>query len=222
MHNKASDLQMLTESGVIAVIRRVPIESIERLADSLVQGGVTGLEVTVDTPGAFEAITKLRQKLEGKAIVGAGTVLDSESAVRAIQSGAQFIFSPSVHQSVIRATLRYGRIAVPGVFTPTELVQALEWGADMVKLFPASNLGPGFVKDLKAPFPHVGIVPTGGVNLENVSAYFEAGASAVGVGSNLVHAKAKTDEDFNKVQEIAVQYVAKIKQAREQRVKSRL
>ncbi|WP_047152438.1 bifunctional 4-hydroxy-2-oxoglutarate aldolase/2-dehydro-3-deoxy-phosphogluconate aldolase [Aneurinibacillus tyrosinisolvens] len=211
---KVKLLQKMTESGVIAVIRRVPQESIEKIAENLVEGGVTALEVTVDTPGAFEAIRLLSEKLQGRAVVGAGTVIDSESARLAINSGAEFILSPSLHEGVIRTALRYGKVAVPGVFTPTEMITAIEWGADMVKVFPAAGLGVKYIKDVKAPFPHIPIIPTGGINLDNIASFFEAEVAAVGIGGNLVNAKAVEPEDFIQIRETAARYVEAIKRAR--------
>lgn len=210
-------LTKLTESGVIAVIRRISAEHIEQVADYLVAGGVTALEVTVDTPEAFRSIEKLSLRLKGQAIVGAGTVLDRESAKMAINSGAEFVFSPSLHEDVIRTALRYGKIAVPGVMTPTEMVQAMEWGADMVKLFPASVLGAKFIKDVKAPLPHVPIIPTGGVNLSNVAEFIRVGVAAVGLGGSLINTEEIKEGNYKGIQSRSEQFVRAIKQAREER-----
>jgi 2-dehydro-3-deoxyphosphogluconate aldolase/(4S)-4-hydroxy-2-oxoglutarate aldolase len=207
----------LTESGVIAVIRRIPAEHIEQVADHLIAGGVTALEVTVDTPEAFRSIEKLSLRLKGQAIVGAGTVLDRESAKMAINSGAEFVFSPSLHEDVIRTALRYGKIAVPGVMSPTEMVQAMEWGADIVKLFPASVLGAKFIKDVKAPFPHVPIIPTGGINLSNVAEFIRVGVAAVGLGGSLINMEEIKEGNYKGIQSRSEQFVRAIKQAREER-----
>lgn len=214
MFEKLANLQKLLESGVVAVIRKVPLESMEQVALALVEGGVTALEITVDHPDSFAAIQTLSRTLKGRAIVGAGTVLDSESARLAIQQGAEFVFSPSLHPDVIRTALRYGKIVVPGVMTPTEMIQAMELGADMVKVFPATGLGVKYIKDVKGPFAHIPIIPTGGVNLENVASFIDAGVVAVGVGGNLVNAKAIAAGDFASITETAKQYVQAIKEAR--------
>jgi 2-dehydro-3-deoxyphosphogluconate aldolase / (4S)-4-hydroxy-2-oxoglutarate aldolase len=211
---KVNLLQRLLESGVIAVIRRIPEEKVEAVAESLIAGGVTALEVTVDSQGAFATIRKLTQKFGDQAVIGAGTVIDSESARLAISSGAEFILSPSLHQDVIRTALRYGKVVIPGVMTPTEMITAIEWGADMVKIFPAAGLGVQYIKDIKAPFPHIPVVPTGGVNLDNVAAFIQAGVAAVGIGGNLVDRKAIEASDFGKIQETAEKYVAAIREAR--------
>ncbi|MGG1662535.1 bifunctional 4-hydroxy-2-oxoglutarate aldolase/2-dehydro-3-deoxy-phosphogluconate aldolase [Brevibacillus sp. NRS-1366] len=207
-------LKKLVESGVIAVIRRIPEEQVEHVADSLVEGGVTALEVTVDSPGAFNTIAKLSAKYRGRAIVGAGTVVDSVSAGLAIQSGADFLFSPSLHEDVIQTALRYGKIAVPGVMTPTEMITAIEAGADLVKIFPAAGLGIQYIKDVKAPFPHIPIIPTGGVNLENVASFIQAGVAAVGIGGNLIDRQALETSEYNRITNIARQYVTAIQEAR--------
>ncbi|MED2970697.1 bifunctional 4-hydroxy-2-oxoglutarate aldolase/2-dehydro-3-deoxy-phosphogluconate aldolase [Fictibacillus sp. B-59209] len=212
---KVKLLQELTESGIITVIRRMPRGQIIPIAESLVDGGVSAIEVTVDSPDAFLVIEELSDQLKGRAIVGAGTVIDSESARLAIQSGAEFLFSPSLHEEVIRMALRYGKVVMPGVMTPSEMIQAIEWGADMVKLFPASVLGAQYVKDVKAPFPHVPVVPTGGIHLDNAASYIEAGAAAVGVGGSLVHAEAVQTKDYTRIQRTAEQFVSIVNGARQ-------
>lgn len=211
---KVSLLQQLTDSGVIAVIRRVPADKVDQVAHALVEGGVTALEVTVDSPDAFETIKRLSTELKNKAIVGAGTVIDSESARLAISAGADFVFCPSLHESVIRTALRYGKIAVPGVMTPTEMVQAIEWGADLVKLFPGASLGVQFIKDVKGPYPYIPVIPTGGVDLDNVGDFVKAGAAAVGIGSHLVNRTAIEQADYSVIRDTAAKYVEAIRKAR--------
>jgi len=211
---KVALLQKLVESGVIAVIRRLPEDKVEKVAESLVEGGVTALEVTVDSQGAFQVIERISKQLKGRAIVGAGTVIDSESARLAIVHGADFVFSPSLHQDVIKTALRYGKIAVPGVMTPTEMITALEWGADLVKIFPAAGLGVRYIKDVKAPFPQVPVIPTGGVDLNNVADFIKAGVAAVGIGGNLMDKAAIEQNDFAKITQIAAKYVEAIQSAR--------
>lgn len=207
-------LQKLVESGIIAVIRHIPEDKVDKVAESLVVGGITALEVTVDSPGAFETIHRISKQLKGRALVGAGTVIDSESARLAIHHGAEFIFSPSLHEGVIRTALRYGKVAVPGVMTPTEMITAIEWGADLVKLFPAATLGVKYIKDIKAPFPHIPVIPTGGIHLNNIASFFEADVAAVGIGGNLLDRKAIDNSDFNKITHIAEQYVTSVQVAR--------
>ncbi|GEN36351.1 MULTISPECIES: bifunctional 4-hydroxy-2-oxoglutarate aldolase/2-dehydro-3-deoxy-phosphogluconate aldolase [Aneurinibacillus] len=213
---KVNILQKIVDGGIIAVLRQVPQEQSEALAQSLIEGGVTALEVTVDTPGAFETIKRLSDTFGDRAVIGAGTVLDAESARLAILNGADFIFSPSLHQDVIRMALRYGKAAIPGVMSPTEMITAMEWGADMVKIFPAAALGPRYIKDVKAPLPHVPVIPSGGVNVDNIASFFEAGASAVGIGGNLVRVSKEETADFARIRDLAAKYAAAVKKARVQ------
>jgi 2-dehydro-3-deoxyphosphogluconate aldolase/(4S)-4-hydroxy-2-oxoglutarate aldolase len=211
---KVTLLQKLVESGVVAVIRRIPDHAVESVADSLIEGGVTALEVTVDTPGAFAAIKRLSTRYADRAIIGAGTVIDGESARLAIDSGAEFLLSPSLHQDVIRTALRYGKIAIPGVMTPTEMITAIEWGADLVKIFPAAQLGVNYIRDVKAPFPHIPVIPTGGINLNNVASFIEAGVAAVGIGGNLVDKKAIEQGNFLQIKQMAERYTSVIRETR--------
>ncbi|WP_423800480.1 bifunctional 4-hydroxy-2-oxoglutarate aldolase/2-dehydro-3-deoxy-phosphogluconate aldolase [Neobacillus sp. SAB-20_R2A] len=211
---KVQLLQKLVESGIIAVIRRVPEEIVGQVIESLVEGGVTALEVTVDSPHAYRTIEKYSQIFKGQALIGAGTVIDRESAQRAISAGADFVFSPSLSEEVIRTALRYGKIAIPGVMTPTEMIQAVEWGADAVKVFPAGNLGPKYIKDVGAPFPHIPVIPTGGVSLENIESYIKAGAVACGIGGSLVNSKLIEERNFSELKEKATAYVEAVRAAR--------
>lgn len=211
---KVKMLQKLTESGVIAILRQVPADRAEELAESLVAGGVTALEVTVQTASALDTIEKLAHRLAGRAIVGAGTVLDSETARMAIVRGADFILSPSLHQGVIQTALRYGKIAIPGVMTPTEMVQAMEWGADLVKIFPAASLGVPYIKDISGPLPHIPLVPTGGVTLENVADFIQAGAAACGIGGSLVDKNLIASGSFDQINANAMRFVQEIQKTR--------
>ncbi|GAA4715018.1 bifunctional 4-hydroxy-2-oxoglutarate aldolase/2-dehydro-3-deoxy-phosphogluconate aldolase [Brevibacillus fulvus] len=209
-------LDKILENGVIAVIRKVPLEQIDQLAHSLIAGGVTALEVTVDHPDAYAAIQTLSRHFDGQAVIGAGTVLDAESAKLAIQHGAQFLLSPSLHPEVIRTALRYGKVAVPGVMTPTEIIQAVQLGADLVKVFPASALGVKYIKDVKSVFSHVPMIPTGGVDAENASAFVQAGAAAVGVGGNLINKQAMAEGKYEQITKLARQLVQTVSRAREE------
>lgn len=179
-------LQAIERCGVIAVIRGLETRAALEAATALYEGGITVLEVTVDTPGAYETIERLASSMQGKALIGAGTVLDPAAAVAAIQSGATFLFAPNLNEKVIEVANRHGRLAIPGVMTPTEMVKAAEAGAQAVKLFPANVLGPAFVRQVRAPLPHIPVIPTGGIGPDNAGAFIEAGAIAVGVGGGLL------------------------------------
>lgn len=208
-------LDALRDSGIIAVIRQVPETHVLALAESLLQGGVRCLEITVDFPGAFSALQKVATTFGEKALVGAGTVLDEASARLAIESGAQFLFSPSLHPAVIQAGKRYGKAVIPGVMTPTEMMQAVEQGADMVKVYPAETLGPNYLKHLRAPFPHVSVIPTGGIDEENLTSFIRAGAAAVGIGGKLVDKQALETGDYQPITQAAKRYIQLVKQARQ-------
>lgn len=147
-------------------------------------------------------------------MIGAGTVLDSTSAQLAISKGADFILSSNFKPDVVKASLRYGKVVIPGVMTPTEMMNAMESGADMVKIFPASVLGVKFIKDVKGPFPQVPIIPTGGINVDNVASYIEAGVEAVGAGGSLVNKSAIMNSDFDSIKKTATQFVERIRDAR--------
>lgn len=214
MQEKAFILEKLRESGVIAVVRRIPREQVEEVADSLVRGGITALEITVDSEDAFATIKRLSRRLQGRAVVGAGTVIDGEAAAAAIKSGADFLFSPSLHLDVIRAAARHGKISVPGVMTPTEMINAVEWGADLVKLFPAASLGPAYLQAVKAPFPHIPVIPTGGIDEGNAASFIRAGAAALGIGGTLLDRRTIAEGDYSQVERAAKTYVEIIRQAR--------
>lgn len=211
---KTKMLSRLTENGVIAVVRGIPEQSVLKVAQHLVEGGVNVLEITLDSPGAYGVIEMIATKLGKDAIVGAGTVLDSNSTIQAINSGADFVVSPCLQEDVIKTTLRYGKIVASGALTPTEMVQGLELGADFIKVFPATSVGPRFIKDVRGPLPHISIIPTGGINLSNVADFIGAGAVAVGVGGDLLDKEAINSGYFEVIREQAAAFVEKVKQAR--------
>ncbi|MFD2044644.1 bifunctional 4-hydroxy-2-oxoglutarate aldolase/2-dehydro-3-deoxy-phosphogluconate aldolase [Ornithinibacillus salinisoli] len=213
---KNERISTLTEQGVIAVLRKIPNDKIMQVAESLIAGGVNALELTVDTEDAFHTINKLKVSFEDRAIIGAGTVLDEVSAELALQSGAEFIVSPILNKSVIKKTLLHGKISIPGVLTPTEMVEAIKYGADIVKVFPASVYGPGFLKHMKGPLPNISIIPTGGINLDNAKDYISAGAVAIGAGGQLLDKKAINENNFERITELAKQYVEAVERAREE------
>jgi len=210
-----SSLAELTESGVVAVIRGTTPDNIIPIAKALCAGGVRALEITVETPRVLTILEKLSVEMGDKAIVGAGTVLDAETARAAIMAGAKFIFSPTVNKETIKMTKRYGVISVPGAMTPTEILTGYENGADLIKVFPANIVGPGFIKDVHGPLPHIPLMPTGGIDLNNADTYIKAGAVAVGVGSTLVNTKVTMDDEYYQNLTLkAQQFVEKVREAR--------
>lgn len=206
-------LAAIRESGIVAVMRKMEVDTCIRVAQALLEGGIRVLEITVDAPRAAEMIYAVSQAMRGEALVGAGTVLDAEAAVSAIQAGAAFIFSPCLEPEVIRAANRYGRVAIPGVMTPTEMVRAAAAGAPAVKLFPASVLGPGFIKQVKAPLPHIPVIPTGGVDERNAADFIRAGAAAVGIGGSLLKDSVERGA-FHEIAERARSLVELVREAR--------
>jgi 2-dehydro-3-deoxyphosphogluconate aldolase/(4S)-4-hydroxy-2-oxoglutarate aldolase len=186
MRTKPDILRLLTNPGVIAVIRARDAGQALLACEALARGGVLALEITMTVPGALEAIRLASQRLGREALVGVGTVLDAGTCLAAIEAGAQFVVSPIVAPPVARAAAERGKPVMLGAYTPTEAQAAHEAGADFVKLFPAEALGAAYIKSLRAPLPHLQMVPTGGVDLLTMEAFFRAGCPAVGVGSSLV------------------------------------
>jgi 2-dehydro-3-deoxyphosphogluconate aldolase/(4S)-4-hydroxy-2-oxoglutarate aldolase len=177
------------------------------VARALLDGGIDVIEVTFTVPGALEILSAVKKDLGNRVLLGAGTVLDPETARAALLAGAEFIVSPSVNLEVIRLCHRYDKVVMPGAFTPTEILAAWEAGADVVKVFPSDCVGPGYLKALRGPFPQIRLMPTGGVNLETLPAFIKAGASAVGVGGSLVEPPAICEGNFARLRELAGQYV---------------
>lgn len=187
--NKTQKLNLIRETGVIAILRAQSSGQLIVAAEAIYQGGVRVIEVTMTTPNALGVIMEATTKFGEKVLFGAGSVLDVETARAAILAGAGFIVTPSLKTSVIELCNRYSIPVMPGCYTPTEILTAWETGADMVKLFPASIGGPELVKALLAPLPQIEIVPVGGVELNNAAEFIRCGASALGVGSSLVNQK---------------------------------
>ncbi|WP_170006095.1 bifunctional 4-hydroxy-2-oxoglutarate aldolase/2-dehydro-3-deoxy-phosphogluconate aldolase [Bacillus fonticola] len=207
-------LNTIVESGVVAVVRRIEKEKVMNVISALVEGGITGIEMTMDSENVLETIAEAKATFSDRAVIGAGTVLDGESARLAIQAGAEFIFAPTLKQETITVANRYGKIAIPGVFTPTEILQAYEWGADIVKVFPASVLGSKFIKDVKGPLGHIPMMPTGGIDLDNIQEYIKAGAIAAGVGGSLLNKELIQQGKWDELTQLARQYVEKVAEAR--------
>lgn len=211
---KWDNLIRLKESGLIAVIRKPKKSQIHQIAEALVEGGTGALEITLDTPGSLDMIRELKEKFGDRVLVGAGTVLDAPSAKMAIDAGSDFIFCPSFDIETIQMANRYGRISIPGVMTPTEIVNAYSAGADLLKIFPGAALGETYIKDLQGPLSHIPIMPTGGVTLDNVEAFIRNGAVAVGAGGSLVDSKAIAEERYEVLTDLSRQFIEKIKNAR--------
>ncbi len=187
-------LSKILDNKIIAIIRGANPNDVLKIAETLYEGGVNSLEITMNSPGALTALEEVSRYLGNQVLVGAGTVLDAETARAAILAGAKFIISPTVNPETIKMTKRYGTVSIPGAFTPTEILSAYELGGDIIKVFPAT-LGPDYIKDLRGPLPHIPLLPTGGVNLGNIREFIKAGAVGCGVGSALVNAKKEINRE---------------------------
>jgi 2-dehydro-3-deoxyphosphogluconate aldolase/(4S)-4-hydroxy-2-oxoglutarate aldolase len=207
-------LSQMLDCGVVAVIRAPSKESLTPIAQALLDGGVPAIEVTMSTPKALAGIEMLADALGDKAIIGVGTVLDASTCRDAIAAGAQFVVSPMLDEAVIATTRRYAKISVPGALTPTEILRAWTAGADVVKVFPSTSVGPGYFKDLLAPLPQLRLTPTGGVDLKNAGEWIKAGAACIGVGSALVTKEAMTRGDWGSITANARAFVTAVAQAR--------
>ncbi len=214
MNKKEQYIQTMIETGVVAVIRVDNASELLNTTIALNKGGVKALEITMTSPGALEAINEASHKLGDEAIIGVGSVLDPETARMAILAGAKFVVGPVLNLEVIKLCQRYSIPCIPGAFTPTEIMTAWEAGADVVKVFPATKLGPSFFKDILGPLPQVRLTPTGGINLETAGEYIKAGACFVGVGSALVSKKLIAEKNWDEMSALAAKFIQAVKEAR--------
>lgn len=214
---KQEILSSIIDIGIVPIVRTVSAESAIQAVEAIYRGGIRAAEITMTVPGAIRALEKVADQFGGKIVLGAGTVLDPETARACMLAGAEFIVTPSLKVATIEIVQRYSKVITPGAMTPTEILTAWESGADMVKVFPCGNLGgPKYIKALKGPFPHIEMVPTGGVNLETAGEFLKAGASAVAVGGELVDGKSIREGRYDVIEERARQYLAVIAKARQE------
>jgi 2-dehydro-3-deoxyphosphogluconate aldolase/(4S)-4-hydroxy-2-oxoglutarate aldolase len=199
---------------IVAVIRAESPDLLVDVAEALVAGGVEVMEVTFTVPRAVQVLEKVAEKLGSRILLGAGTVLDPETARAAMLAGAEFIVSPMVNTHVIEMCRRYSKLAMPGALTPTEVVTAWQAGADIVKIFPSELTGPRYLKLLHAPLPQVRLMPTGGVNVDTAGEYLQAGACALGVGGALVDSKLVAAGDLKEIERRAKQLVEAVQKHR--------
>ncbi len=216
MRDKTYNLKMLLDGGVVPVVRASSSEEALKIVDAIREGGIETIEITMTVPDAIGVMEAVAKKLGDEVLLGAGTVLDAETARISILTGAEFVVGPSLNEDLIRMCKRYSKIVIPGAMTPTEILRAWEMGADVVKVFPAGQLGgPGYIRAIKAPLPQVLLNPTGGVNLENAGEFIKAGASIISVGSDLVDKKAVSEGKFEILTRKARQFLEEVKRARE-------
>ena len=213
--NKADIVRQIEEIGLVPVVRASSSEEAMQVIEAIKAGGVNVLEITMTVPGAIKVIEKVADKYGSEVLVGAGTVLDPETARSCLLAGAQFIVSPALNLDTIAMCHRYSAPIAPGVLTPTEVITAWSAGVDFVKVFPCGSVGgASYVKNLKGPFPQVKIIPTGGVSLKTAADFIKAGASALGVGTDLVDVKAIREGNAHIVTERARQFIEIVKEAR--------
>lgn len=216
MRTKQQIIEQLLNPGIIAVVRAPKQEQVIPLSEALVAGGVIAVEITMTTPNAIAAIREASHKLGDRALIGVGTVLDVATCQAAIEAGAQFVVSPICRTELVAVAHAANRPIMLGAYTPTEAQTAHEAGSDFIKIFPADTLGPGYVKSLRAPLPHLKIVPTGGVDLNTIGDFFKAGCAAVGAGSSLVSAKILQDAAWGDLTQRAKDFVHAAATARAQ------
>lgn len=212
---KSEIMQRIREVGIVPVVRAKSADEAVRAVEAIKEGGIPILEITMTVPGALKAIEQVASRFGSDAVIGAGTVLDAETARACILAGAQFIVGPNVNFDTIACCRRYGIAVLPGALTPTEVVNAWQAGADMVKVFPCGAVGgASYIKALKAPLPQIEILPTGGVSVKTAADFIKAGASALGVGADLVDLKALAEGKPSVITERAREYVQIVKEAR--------
>lgn len=211
---KNDALQHVLDLGLVAIIRAPSGEQLLQVAQALAAGGIDVIEVTLTVPGAVDIIKQLSHEIGEQIFLGAGTVLDTETARAAILAGAEYIVTPTVNVEVIKLCQRYGKLVMCGAFTPTEILTAWEAGADIVKVFPAEIGGPAYLKAVHGPLPQIRLLPTGGVNLDTLESFVQAGACAVGLGSALVEKDALQRGDMQRIESLAAAYVEKMQAAR--------
>ena len=208
-------LSQITEIGIVPVVRTASAESAVKAIEAIYRGGVRAAEITMTVPGAVRALEKVADQFGDKIVLGAGTVLDPETARVCMLAGAEFFVTPSLRPATIEMAKRYSKVICPGALTPTEVLTAWEAGADVVKIFPCGNVGGAkYIKALKGPFPQIEMIPTGGVNLETAGEFLKAGACAVAVGGELVDARLIREARYDLIEEKARHYMVAISKAR--------
>lgn len=207
-------LSQILECGIVAVVRAPESEPLVEVARALADGGVSVIEITMSVPGALDVLRQVRRALGEQVLLGAGTVLDAETARAVLLAGAEYVVSPTLNLEVIQVCRRYGKLVMPGALTPTEILTAWEAGADIVKVFPAEVVGPAFFKAMRGPLPQIRLMPTGGVDLTTAADFLRAGACCLGVGSQLVEPRAVAERRFDRIRDLARQFSAIVRQHR--------
>ncbi len=204
-------LENMEKHKIVAIVRLDDLSTARHITEALVEGGIRAIEFTLTNPDAVPTIAAMRKSVDEAVVIGAGSVITSDQVHAVADAGAQFVVSPVSKRDVIAACAERDLPAMPGAFTPTEIQQAWEWGASVVKVFPANHLGLRYIKDVMAPLPHLRLMPTGGVDAGNIREFLDLGAFAVGVGSSLINNDAVADRDWKRLRENAGRYVRQIR-----------
>ncbi len=212
--NRQDIVKKLEDSGIVAVIRLNKADHLEKIIEALTGGDVRALEITMTTPGAVEIIRNISKTLSDDFLIGAGTVLNLNDTEAVIDAGAQFVVSPVYNPAVVKLAHRFEKAVMPGAFSPTEILNAWNGGADIVKVFPATALGPKYFKDIHGPLPQVKLTPTGGVTLENAEEFIRCGAVCLGVGTALLDKEMIKNQDWQALAERARQFKAAVERGR--------
>jgi 2-dehydro-3-deoxyphosphogluconate aldolase/(4S)-4-hydroxy-2-oxoglutarate aldolase len=212
--SKEIHLRQVLDCGIVAVVRSPDSEQLVEVVRALADGGVSVVEITMTVPDALGVLRQVRSALGDRVLLGAGTILDVETARAALLAGAEYLVAPTVNLDVIRLCQRYSKLVMPGAFTPTEILAAWEAGADIVKVFPAEVLGPAFFKAMRGPLPQIRLMPTGGVDLSTGADFLRAGACCLGLGSQLVEPRAIAERNFDRIRGLARQYVSLVQSTR--------
>jgi 2-dehydro-3-deoxyphosphogluconate aldolase/(4S)-4-hydroxy-2-oxoglutarate aldolase len=211
---RTETLKKILDLGVVAVIRLPDTQKLLKVIQAVAQGGIRCIEITMTVPNAVEMIRQMKSQVSSDVLLGAGTVTDNKTARDVIQAGAEFVVGPILNLEIIKECHRHDTVAIPGCYTPTEIFSAWNAGADIVKIFPATSLGPKFIKDMRGPFPDIRLMPTGGVSIDNIGEWIEAGAAAVGIGSDLLDKKAIEEERYDVLTDRAKKMVGNLKRVR--------
>src|SRR6516162_9768035 len=214
--SKEDHLGRVLDCGIVAVVRSQDSLQLVDAARGLADGGVNVVEITMTVPDALDVVRQVHQALGDRLLLGAGTILDAETCRAALLAGAEYIVAPTLNLEVIRQCRRYNKLVMPGAFTTTEILAAWEAGVDIVKVFPADVVGPAFFKAMRGPLPQIRLMPTGGVDLTTAAAFLKAGACCLGVGGQLVEPRAVAEGNFDRLRELARQYVENVQQTRKE------
>ncbi len=208
-------LAKILEEGVVPVVRLSSAAEAMEVSKAIREGGISVIEITMSVPGALEVMKEVTQRFGKEVLLGAGTILDPETARAALLSGARFVVTPTLNLEVIKMCKRYSAVVIPGALTPTEILTAWEVGADLVKVFPISQVGgPSYLRAVLAPLPHIPLVPTGGVNAQNAGEFIKAGAAAIAAGGELVDKKAVAEKKYSVIVENARKFLTEVRKAR--------